>query len=79
MLLDQHGGGWNARRFGKGDQSAELAAIQARLRSRGIRVIPMWWNPVLRSYLQPDGIHFTAEGHRLVASKMLPSVMGAVH
>ena len=79
VLLDQHGGGWNARRFGKGDQSAELAAIQARLRRRGIRVIPMWWNPVLRSYLQPDGIHFTAEGHRLVASKMLPSVMGAVH
>jgi acyl-CoA thioesterase-1 len=79
VLLDQYGGGWNARRFGKGDQNAELAAIQARLRSRGIRVIPMWWNPVLRSYLQPDGIHFTAEGHRLVASKMLPSVMGAVH
>ena len=79
VLLDQYGGGWNARRLGKGDQSAELAAIQARLRSRGIRVIPMWWNPVLRSYLQPDGIHFTAEGHRLVASKMLPSVMGAVH
>jgi len=79
VLLDQYGGGWNARRFGKGDQNAELAAIQARLRSRGIRVIPMWRNPALRSYLQPDGIHFTAEGHRLVATKMLPSVMGAVH
>ena len=79
VLLDRYGGGWNARRRGMGDQNAELAAIEARLRSRGIRVIPMWRNPALRSYLQPDGIHFTAEGHRLVATKMLPSVMGAVH
>src|SRR5438552_5299878 len=78
VLLDRYGGGWNARRLGKGEQKAELAAIEARLRSRGIRIIPMWWNAALRQYLQPDGIHFTAEGHRLVATNMLPAVMGAV-
>ena len=78
VLLDRYGGGWNARRRGMGDQKAELAAIEARLRSRGIRIIPMWWNAALRQYLQPDGIHFTAEGHRLVATNMLPAVMGAV-
>jgi acyl-CoA thioesterase-1 len=77
VLLDRYGGGWNARRRGMGDQSAELAAIEARLRSRGIRIIPMWWNAALRQYLQPDGIHFTVEGHRLVSTKMLPVVMGA--
>ena len=76
VLLDRRGGGWNARRRGMGDQNAELAAIEARLRGRGIRIIPMWWNAALRQYLQPDGIHFTAEGHRLVATKMLPAVMG---
>ena len=79
VLLDRFGGGWNARRLHQGDQNAELAAIEARLRSRGIRVIPMWWNAVLRNYLQPDHIHFTPEGHRLVAAHMLPSVLGAVH
>src|SRR5882672_12358340 len=79
VLLDRYGGGWNARRLGRGDQNAELAAIEARLRSRGIRIIPMWWNAALRKYLQPDGIHFTPEGHRLVASNMLPSVLAAVH
>jgi acyl-CoA thioesterase-1 len=79
VLLDKYGGGWNARRKGQGDQSAELAAIEARLRSRGIKVIPMWWNAALRNYLQPDGIHFTPEGHTLVATRMLPSVIGAVH
>jgi acyl-CoA thioesterase-1 len=78
VLLDKYGGGWNARRTGQGDQRAELAAIEARLRSRGIRVIPMWWNAALRSYLQPDRIHFTPEGHALVATRMLPSVIGAV-
>ena len=78
VLLDEYGGGWNARRKGQGDQTAELAAIKARLRGRGIRIIPMWWNGALRNYLQPDGIHFTPEGHRLVATKMLPSVSGAI-
>ena len=78
VLLDRLGGGWNARRKGQGDQRAELAAIEARLRSRGIKVIPMWWNASLRNYLQPDGIHFTPEGHTLVAARMLPSVIGAV-
>ena len=78
VLLDRYGGGWNARRRGMGDQHAELAGIEAKLRSRGIRVIPMWWNAALRQYLQPDGIHFTAEGHRLVATRMMPAVMGAV-
>jgi acyl-CoA thioesterase I len=79
VLLDRYGGGWNGRRLGKGDQTAELAAIEARLRSRGIRIIPMWWGSALRGYLQPDGIHFTAEGHRLVATNMLASVARAVH
>jgi acyl-CoA thioesterase-1 len=79
VLLDEYGGGWNARRKGQGDQTAELADIEARLRSRGIRIIPMWWNKMLRNYLQPDGIHFTPAGHKLVAEKMLPSVVSALH
>jgi len=79
VLLDEYGGGWNARRKGQGDQRAELAAIEARLSGRGIRIIPMWWKKALRSYLQPDGIHFTPEGHRLVAEKMLSPVVRALH
>lgn len=78
VLLDRLGGGWNGRRLGRGSQTAELAAIEAQLRRRGIKIIPMWWNPALRNYMQPDGIHFTPEGHRLEASKMLPLVMSAL-
>ena len=36
---DRYGGGWNARRLGKGDESAELAPIAARLRSRRHQVL----------------------------------------
>jgi acyl-CoA thioesterase I len=78
VLLDKYGGGWNGRRLGQGSQTAELAAIEAKLRGRGIRVIPMWWNGALRNYLQADGIHFTPEGHKLVAANMLPAVAAAV-
>lgn len=76
VLLDKRGGGWNGRRLGQGSQDAELAAIEARLRARGIRVIPMWWGNELRQHLLPDHIHFTPEGHRIVAAHMLPAVMG---
>ncbi|MGN6115041.1 MAG: GDSL-type esterase/lipase family protein [Nitrobacter sp.] len=41
VLLDRYGGGWNGRRLGRGSQTAELASIEARLRSRHITVIPM--------------------------------------
>lgn len=77
VLLDRRGGGWNGRRLGQGSQDTELAAIEARLRGRHITVIPMWWGAALRQYLQADQIHFTAEGHRLVAAQMLPSVLRA--
>jgi acyl-CoA thioesterase-1 len=75
VLLDRLGGGWNGRRLGRGSQTTELASVEARLRSRHIVVIPMWWSGALRSYLQPDHIHFTPEGHRLVATHMVSPVL----
>ena len=79
VLLDRLGGGWNGRRLGRGSQTAELASIEARLRSRHVKIIPMWWGTALRGHLQPDQIHFTPEGHRLVAAHMLPPVFRALH
>lgn len=78
VLLDRYGGGWNGRRLGRGSQTAELASIEARLRSRRITIIPMWWGTALRGYLQPDHIHFTPEGHRLVAAHMVGPVLRAL-
>jgi acyl-CoA thioesterase-1 len=40
VLLGAIGGTFSARRLGQGDQKAEFASIVARLRSRGIKIIP---------------------------------------
>ena len=78
VLLGAIGGTYNARRLGQGDQKAQFASIVARLRSRGIRIIPVTGAGVGRNYLQADGIHLTAEGHGFLAARLLPSVVAAL-
>ena len=71
-------GAYNARRLGQGDQKAEFASIVARLRGRGIKIIPVTGGGIGRNYLQADGIHLTAEGHAFLAARLLPSVVAAL-
>src|SRR3954469_10054496 len=78
VLLGTLGGGYNARRLGQGDQNAEFVSLMARLRSRGIKIIPVTAVGVTRKHLQADGLHLTAEGHAAVAARLLPSVMRAL-
>jgi acyl-CoA thioesterase-1 len=78
VLLGTLGGRYNARRLGQGDQNAELASIMAKLRSRGIKIIPVGAAGLSRKHLLPDGVHLTAEGHAVVATRLLPSVIRAL-
>ena len=78
LLLGAIGGTYNARRLGLGDQKSEYAAIVARLRGRGIKVIPVTGRGIGRQYLQADGIHLTAEGHAALAAQLLPAVITAL-
>ncbi|HEV7881331.1 GDSL-type esterase/lipase family protein [Bradyrhizobium sp.] len=78
VLLGTLGGRYNARRLGQGDQNTEFASIMAKLRSRGIKIIPITAAGVSRKHLQVDGVHLTAEGHAAVAARLLPSVMRAL-
>jgi acyl-CoA thioesterase-1 len=78
VLLGTLGGAYNARRLGQGEQKAEFAEIMAKLRSRGIKIIPVTAAGVSRNHLQPDGVHLTAEGHAAVAARLLPAVMRAL-
>jgi acyl-CoA thioesterase I len=78
VLLGTIGGTFNARRLGQGDQKAEFASIVARLRGRGIKIIPVTGSGIGRKYLQADGIHLTAEGHAMLAARLLPSVVRAL-
>ena len=78
VLLGTLGGRYNARRLGQGDQNAEFASIMAKLRSRGIKIIPVGAAGLTRKHLQVDGVHLTAEGHAVVAARLLPSVIHAL-
>jgi acyl-CoA thioesterase-1 len=78
VLLGSIGGGYNARRLGLGDQKAEYGSIMARLRSRGIRIVQVTGSGIGKQYLQVDGTHLTAEGHALLAARLLPSVVRAL-
>jgi hypothetical protein len=56
-----------------------MAAIQNALRARGITIVPVnvadlnsW------SYYQSDHVHLTEEGHRMIASELLPKVRAAL-
>jgi len=67
--------GGNDRRKGSIDRTGE---IQSRLRARRIRVI-MLGNGMLQSLPhQPDGIHLTPDGYRMLAQSLASQVAGAI-
>jgi acyl-CoA thioesterase I len=76
VVILQPGG--NDRRKGEAvGREGNILAIVARLNARGIKVIMLdrllaGTSPQL---LQPDGKHFTAEGHRALAARVLPKVI----
>ena len=81
VILDTSGGIFNARRKNLGDQTAQLASISARLRARGIRVIPSQTGRDLglgSEYRQVDGLHLTPAGHARVAAQLLPAVTQSI-
>jgi acyl-CoA thioesterase-1 len=77
LVIIQPGG--NDLRFlgSKERRTANINAMVARLRSRGIRAIV--FDPVFpRDYYAWDQIHFTAEAHGRIAQTLLPQVMAAL-
>jgi acyl-CoA thioesterase-1 len=73
VVILQPGG--NDRRKGRPDLTAE---IQSRLRARGIRVV-MLPNNMLRGLPhQPDGVHLTPDGYRMLAQALASHVAGAI-
>jgi len=65
-------GGNDLRFFGsKQQRAANITAIMDRLRARHIRVIVFENTIVPEAYYQWDGVHFSSEGHTLVASHLM--------
>ena len=77
VILDTSGGIYNNSLKGvsreQGD--ADMAAINARLKARGITTIPVSGANLPAQYHQQDGVHLNAEGDRLIASQLLPKIM----
>jgi acyl-CoA thioesterase I len=69
-------GGNDLRFLGSKEQrAANIATIVERLRARNIRVIVFENTIVPETYYQWDGIHFTSEGHTLVALYLMQQLM----
>src|SRR5258708_4314445 len=67
--------GGNDRRKGAPDQTSE---IQSRLHAMGIRVVLLTKNMLRDLPHQPDGMHLTPEGYRMLAEKVAGQVAGAL-
>jgi acyl-CoA thioesterase-1 len=67
--------GGNDRRKGRTDRTSE---IQSRLRARGIPVIMLGNNMFRGLPRQPDGVHLTPDGYRMLAQSLASQVAGAV-
>ncbi|MGA8478325.1 MAG: hypothetical protein WB696_10235 [Chthoniobacterales bacterium] len=81
VILDMSGGFYNNRNTTAASQQngkADMAAIETQLKSRGITVIPEATSGVSLGYKQSDKIHLTPEGHKLVATYLLPLVISAL-
>ncbi len=81
VLLDISGGLWNNWRLGvdRAQGPADFATMRAMLTARHIKIIDIYTNRDMpMEFLQADGRHLTPEGHRLLASRLLPSVMAAL-
>lgn len=80
VILDTSGGFYNNSTQGisreQGD--ADMETIVTRLNARGIKIITESSADLPAEYRQLDGRHLTPEGHRFVASQLLPQVMEAL-
>jgi acyl-CoA thioesterase-1 len=72
---------WRPQKCATPDQrAANISAIVGRLQSRGIKVFSanIEFRLIPLSEWQADRRHLTAEGHRIIASRLLPQVAAAV-
>lgn len=82
VILDVGGGLYNNSKKTSLPQDkgeADMRAIEERIKSRGITIIPERTHSVPLAYKQIDRIHLTAEGHRLFAGQLLPQVIRALN
>ena len=80
VILDVSGPIFNNSLKGISDAQgrADIAAIEAGLNGRGIEVVEESAREIALRHHQADGVHLTAEGHRLLAESLLSRVSRAL-
>jgi acyl-CoA thioesterase I len=81
VILDVSGGYHNnldATAASRQKGPADMTEIEARLKASGITVIRESAGGVSLAYKQADKLHLTAEGHKLLAERLLPRVISAL-
>jgi acyl-CoA thioesterase-1 len=81
VILDMGGGYFNNRNTTAASQqrgSADMNAIEAQLKSRGIITIREIAATMPLTLKQTDKIHLTPEGHKILATRLLPRVISAL-
>ena len=68
----------NKRQCAKQNADYRTRAIEPRLKSRGITIIPVNFDEISTNYKQADRGHLNPEGHRMLAEKLLPEVIAAL-
>jgi len=77
VILDTSGGIYNNafKGISREQGDADMAAINERLKARGITTIPVSGADLPAQYHQKDGVHLNAEGDQLIASQLLPKIV----
>jgi len=76
VVILQPGG--NDARKGQGDGAPNISAINTSLAARGIKVVLVPNQMLSGLPHQPDGMHLTPEGYRMLAAALLPQVKSAI-
>jgi acyl-CoA thioesterase-1 len=80
VILDTGGGFFNDAKNNISREQGEknFAAIKARIRARGIKIVREFSYRMSVKWKQPDQIHLTADGHKELARLLLPFVIKAL-
>ena len=80
VILDTGGGFFNDAKNNITREQGEknFAALKARIRARGIKIVREFSYRMPLKWKQPDQIHLTADGHKELARLLLPFVIKAL-
>lgn len=81
VILDTSGEVFNdsQRGISPAQSQANISAMEARLAARYITVVPEATSDLAMTYRLPDHIHLSIEGNRIVAARLVDSVIRALN